>query len=104
MVRVTESALVLLRQMKGKARSGRALRLVAKGSSGYELVLEQPQEEDQVVEQEGAALLYIAAEAAAALEGSSLVAQTTSQGPQLAVTTPQPYPFGPLSQVVALRE
>ena len=104
MVRVTESALDLLRQMRGRARAGQVLRLVTKGGSAYEIILEQPQEGDEAVEHEGVALLHLAAGAVVALEDSSLVAHATSQGPQLVVTTPQPYPFGPLSQVIALRE
>lgn len=103
MVRVTESAVDMLKQMKGKAKAGQVLRLVAKGGSAYDLVLERPQEGDQVVEHQGAALLHIDDKAAAALESSSLVAHKTSEGPQLVVTTPQPYPFGALSQVVTLR-
>lgn len=104
MVRVTESALALLRELKAKHQAPeQVLRIVREdGGRGYKLVLGHPQADDEVVQDQGVTLAYIAKDAAAAWENSTMVSQSTPEGLQLAVNTPQPYPFGPLSELIKL--
>jgi iron-sulfur cluster assembly protein len=48
----------------------------------------EPRSDDQVVEHEGQILLYIAAPVSEALDGSTLDAVDTLQGPGIGITTP----------------
>jgi hypothetical protein len=101
-VRVTESAISLLRELSEKHRApDKVLRIVAdEDTKGYKLALSEPQAGDEPIEDQGQRLAAIDSAVAAALSSSSLVSQTTAEGPQLAVNTPQPYPFGPISEIV----
>jgi iron-sulfur cluster assembly protein len=48
----------------------------------------EPMSDDQVVEHEGETLLYIAAPVSEALDGSTLDAVNTPQGPGIGISTP----------------
>lgn len=102
MIQVTESALPLLKEILAKVPPGRVLRLEAKRGSNYRISLDEPHEGDVQVDHEGTVMLYVARDVAADLEASFIVGQSTAGGPQLAVSTPQRYPMGPISQVISV--
>jgi hypothetical protein len=79
------------------------LRIVPEeGGKGYRLVLAPPQAGDEVVEAAGERIVGIDPGVASALAQASLVSQMTAEGQQLAANTPQPYPFGPISEIIRL--
>ena len=101
-MRVTESAISLLRDLSSRHQaSDQVLRIVADDNGkGYKLTLGAPQAGDEPIEDQGTQIAAIDGSVAAALSSSSLVSQTTADGLQLAVNTPQPYPFGPISEII----
>jgi hypothetical protein len=97
-----ESALSLLRELNAKYEGQDAvLRIVPEDNGqGYKLVVGQFQPGDEAIEDGGERIASIEGSVAAALSSSALVSQTTAEGLQLAVNTPQPYPFGPISEII----
>jgi iron-sulfur cluster assembly protein len=53
----------------------------------------EPMSDDQVVEHNGESLLYIAAPVSEALDGSTLDAVSTPEGPGIGITTPNSTPL-----------
>jgi iron-sulfur cluster assembly protein len=96
MITVTEEAKELF--LKVEHPDGTVLRLDPvvdqnTGETQIGISAGEPMSDDQVVEHNGESLLHIAAPVSAALDGSTLDAVNTPQGPGIGITTPDSTPL-----------
>lgn len=87
MVTVSETAKELLQSLSHPA--GTVVRLEpVEGQERMGLVTGQPEQDDQVVERDGADVLHIAAPIADALDGATIDTVETPEGTRLSMTPP----------------
>lgn len=88
MVDVTPKAVDVLAEILERANPGpsEALRLASSGGGNLGLVLDKPKAEDQVVQQQDRTILVLDQDTAAALDGRTLDAVETPEGPQLTLS------------------
>ena len=87
MVNVTPDAVDLLGKLLASSNpeEQQSLRIAPSGSGELSLMLDQPSEDDEVVLQEGRAVLLLDPQVAQVLDGSTLDAVVTAEGPRLSL-------------------
>lgn len=87
MLTVTERAAAYLRERLSSKREGlpQALRIV-RSADTYDLMLDDPREDDEAFTEDGQTYLLIGAEITEALEGAVLDVQEGPQGPRITLT------------------
>jgi Fe-S cluster assembly iron-binding protein IscA len=89
MVTVTDSAKDLLQVMGHPAGTVLRLEPVGGKTGDIALVTGEEQDADQVVERDGADLLHVPAVVSDALDGATIDAVETPEGPRLSLTPPR---------------
>jgi Fe-S cluster assembly iron-binding protein IscA len=78
-VTVTEQAAKILGEVKAENKTEQALRIVS-AAGGYQLTFDQEREGDEVVENEGEAVLLIAGEVAESLDNATIDCERGPEG------------------------